>query len=151
MTISKKKKIITASGLALIIIAIFLVIYRGSAANYYLTPSELTAKLNSGSTGRVRLGGRVIGDSIGSDKATGSLMFKVGDNDGNNNNGIWVVYKGLPPDTFDPDAKVIVEGVFANGAFEADTLLVRCPENYLPEKMISGTANVLKVEGLIYR
>lgn len=149
MTITKKKKILLAGGLVLILIAIFLLIYRGSGANYYLTPAELKAKANNGLVGRVRLGGQIISESVGSNKAAGALIFNVGDEEGKN--AIPVVYKGQPPDTFDPDAKVIVEGVIVNGTLEADNLLVRCPEKYIPEKLIVGGAGALKVEGLIYR
>jgi len=148
LTITKRNKILVAGGLVLILAVLFLLLYRSSTANYYLTPAELKAKANVGSIGRVRLGGRVISKSVGSDRATGALMFQVGDADGKN--GIWVVYKGIPPNSFDPDANVIVEGVVANGAFEADNLLVKCPNNYLPEKLANGGAQALKVEGLVY-
>jgi len=42
-----------------------------------------------------------------------------------------VVYSGVVPDAFKPDADVVLEGkLTASGTFEADNLLVKCPSKY---------------------
>jgi len=46
-----------------------------------------------------------------------------------------VVYKGVVPDAFQPEAEVVMEGTLApSGTFEAASLLAKCPSKYNPLK-----------------
>lgn len=132
----------------LIASAIYVVVYRSNAANYYLTTSELK-KTQPGNGERIRVAGQVLNETVKNDAKSGVLKFVIADDEGKAR--IPVSFDGLVPGTFNPDAKVIAEGVYTRGSVKADNLLVRCPENYLPEEAISSLANTVKTEGLLYR
>lgn len=150
MIFSRRNKLLAVIGVIVIVLAVFVAVYRGNSNNYYLTTGELISQVKAGSPQRVRVAGDVINTSVKSyDQAAGVLRFSIADDNGKA--VVPVIYKGLPPDSFDPDGKVIVEGVLAANGLSADTLLVRCPENYLPEKGVSGLSKLLKVEGLLYK
>jgi len=97
---------------------------------YYLTPSELSAKV---STDRsfynvgMKMGARVVKGSIQRDVASQTITFRVTD-------GVQsypVIYRGLAPDTFTDEVDVVVEGrLQPDGTFRATTLLAKCGSRY---------------------
>ena len=97
---------------------------------YFVTPVELAEKVAADtslySVG-IRMGARVVSGTIRRDMATNTVSFDVTD-------GSFtypVVYRGLPPDTFDDDAEVVVEGRLArDGVFHATSLLAKCGSRY---------------------
>jgi cytochrome c-type biogenesis protein CcmE len=97
---------------------------RGSAA-YYVTISEL---LETGSSARrVRVTGNVIGESIVWEARDQRLQFEITDQHGT----LPVSYHGSRPDMFRDGAEVVVEGKLGpDGAFEASTMLLKCPSKY---------------------
>ena len=103
---------------------------------YYLTPSELAAKVSADSsfyeTG-VKVGARVVPGSIVRDPGGKSMVFAVTDGARVYN----VSYRGLPPDTFTDGVDVVLEGRLArDGTFHATTVLAKCASRYesAPEK-----------------
>jgi cytochrome c-type biogenesis protein CcmE len=97
---------------------------------YYLTPSELAAKVSSDHSFYnvgVKMGARVVKGSITRDVATQTITFRASD-------GVQsypVVYRGLAPDTFTDDVDVVVEGrLQPDGTFHATTLLAKCGSRY---------------------
>lgn len=97
---------------------------------YFLTPAELAQRIAADSSIHgvgVRMGARVVAGSIRRDVATQVVHFDVSD-------GIQtypVIYRGLPPDTFDDDVEVVVEGRLApDGVFRASSLLAKCGSRY---------------------
>jgi cytochrome c-type biogenesis protein CcmE len=103
---------------------------------YYLTPTELSAKLAADSTFRdvgVKVGARVVPGSIQRDPGGREYAFRVTD-------GALtfpVVYRGIAPDTFTDSVDVVVEGRMGrDGTFRATTLLAKCASRYesAPEK-----------------
>ena len=103
---------------------------------YFISPSEL---LNSNNINqKLRLGGLVEEDSIISN---GKLVkFRITDG----NKSVLVQYKGILPDLFKEKQGVIVEGEFDSLIFNANNLLAKHDENYIPKEV----ANSLKQEGL---
>ncbi|MBI2910309.1 MAG: cytochrome c maturation protein CcmE [Chloroflexi bacterium] len=99
-----------------------------SASTYYLTVSELKALGDKAYAERaIRLTGTVKADSISRENNGRLLRFLLTDG----TESVPVSYTGVVPDTFKPDADVVVEGkYFASGAFEATALLARCPSKY---------------------
>lgn len=97
---------------------------------YFLTPSELAAKVQADSTFHhvgVKMGARVVHGSIERDVATQTVTFEVTDG----TQTYPVVYVGLAPDTFTDDVDVVVEGrLDAEGTFRATTLLAKCGSRY---------------------
>src|SRR5919109_1493424 len=97
---------------------------------YYLTPSELAAKVSADSsfydTG-VKLGARVVPGSIVRDPGGKLMVFAVTDGARVYN----VSYRGLPPDTFTDGVDVVLEGRLArDGTFRATTVLAKCASRY---------------------
>ncbi len=97
---------------------------------YFLTPSELAAKVQVDSSFHnvgVKMGARVVHGSIERDVATQTVTFEVTDG----TRTYPVVYVGLAPDTFTDDVDVVVEGrLDLDGTFRATTLLAKCGSRY---------------------
>ena len=103
---------------------------------YFISPTQLIEqnKINQ----RLRLGGLVKSNSI---SVIGTIIkFDVTDG----NNSVSVKYEGLLPDLFKEDQGVIVEGKFDSNSFNADNLLAKHDENYIPREI----KNSLKKQGL---
>ena len=102
---------------------------------YYLTPAELIAKVESDPTFHdvgVKVGARVVPGSYV--KGEGVHRFVVEDPT-DLSVTFPVDYKGDLPDTFNDDPEMVVdaviEGVFRDdGVFEAKTLLTKCGSRY---------------------
>jgi len=103
---------------------------------YYLTPTELSAKLAADSSFRnvgVKVGARVVPGSIQRDPGGREYAFLVTDGA----KSFPVVYRGIAPDTFTDSVDVVVEGRMGrDGTFHATTLLAKCASRYenAPEK-----------------
>ena len=103
---------------------------------YFISPSELVNSNNINQ--KLRLGGLVEEDSIIS---KGKLVkFRITDG----NKSVLVQYKGILPDLFKEKQGVIVEGEFDSLIFNANNLLAKHDENYIPKEV----ANSLKQQGL---
>lgn len=121
---------------------------------YFLTVDEVLEKQQAGEiSGRnIRLSGAVLGDTIQYDMDTLALSFTIvhvpGDLDLIEEEGglaaalhnavtdparssLQVVYYGAQPDLLQNEAQAILTGeLLANGVFEADELLLKCPTKY---------------------
>jgi cytochrome c-type biogenesis protein CcmE len=102
-----------------------------STGVYYLTPSELDAKVRRDSslyeTG-VKVGGaHVVPGSIVRDAGGRSMTFRVTDG----SRTYPVTYRGLAPDTFTDSVEVVLEGrLQRDGTFRATTVLAKCASRY---------------------
>ena len=123
-------------GVLVIGIAVGFLIVRGisTTSAYYMTVAELKdsptgRSLKAGQT--VRVGGDVVAGTIAYDQQALRLAFDLRDQQ-NPTAAIRVSYAGPKPDAFEPDMKVLAEGIYQRGAnlFAADTLLVKCPSKY---------------------
>jgi cytochrome c-type biogenesis protein CcmE len=121
---------------------------------YFLTVDEVLEKQQAGElSGRnVRLSGAVLGDTIMYDMESLELRFTIvhvpGDLDLIEDEGglaaalhkavmdptrqqLEIVYYGARPDLLQNEAQAILTGeLLANGVFEADELLLKCPTKY---------------------
>jgi len=104
---------------------------------YFLTPSELAAKISADPTFHnvgVKMGARVVHGTIERDVGSQTITFRVTDGQ----RTYPVVYRGLAPDTFTDDVDVVVEGrLDPDGTFRATSLLAKCGSRY--ETMPSAT------------
>lgn len=109
--------------------AVAYLIYANTQSNaaYDMTVSQLRQCTNCVSQS-VRLEGTVQKGSIQRDEATQRLAFVVSDGSQN----LPVVYTGVVPDIFNAGIQVVVEGHYAgqNSAFQAQTLLTKCPSKF---------------------
>jgi cytochrome c-type biogenesis protein CcmE len=97
---------------------------------YYLTPTELSARLTADPSFRntgVKMGARVVAGSI--QRVPGGKEYAFTVTDGAKLYP--VVYRGIAPDTFTDGADVVVEGRMGqDGTFHATTLLAKCASRY---------------------
>ena len=124
-----KKQIKFFSGSLLIVGAIIYLITAGISKSslYYMTVEELLTKGNSAYNKGLRVEGKVVPGSIIKNEKSMELKFNLGENV----SFIPVTYKGVIPDMFKDDSKVVVEGTFSsNGIFKANTLMTSCPSKY---------------------
>jgi cytochrome c-type biogenesis protein CcmE len=98
----------------------------GSSIVYYTTPTELLRRGPDAVGDRVRLGGYVTPGSVQSGSA---LTFIVTDGA----TSITVISTGGAPSLFQAGKGVVVEGTYGrDGAFHADTVLVKHGDQYRP-------------------
>lgn len=94
---------------------------------YFVLPNEYARDAESFVGRRIRLGGMVEPGSVVYDDARLHLAFAVTD-------GLEtypVVYGGAPPELFQENGGVVIEGRFDDGGtFVGDNLLVKHSENY---------------------
>ena len=97
---------------------------------YYLTPSELAAKVESDPTffdTGLKLGARVVPGTI--EREPGGRLYHFQVTDGSRTYP--VTFRGIAPDTFTDGVDVVVEGRLArDGTFQATTLLAKCASRY---------------------
>ena len=106
---------------------------------FFYTPSDVAEK-NIPAGQRFRLGGLVKEGSV--DRGRGKeISFEVTDTIKN----VPVVYEGLLPDLFREGQGVVAEGMLnQTGVFQAETVLAKHDENYMPPEV----AAALKEKGV---
>ncbi len=103
--------------------------------SYFKSPTELTNSPPR-SDQLIRVGGLVEGGSIKM-KADGEISFLVTDQ----NKSIEVRYRGILPDLFSENQGVIGSGYFVEGIFEANEILAKHDEKYMPIEVIDTLKN----------
>ncbi len=100
---------------------------------YYLTPSELTARVADDPSFRevgVKVGARVVVGSYNRGAEAMEHHFRVEDVE-EPTISFPVVYRDVLPDTFSDDVDVVLEGrLREDGVFEATTVLTKCGSRY---------------------
>ena len=131
-----RSKFLVGAGLILVAAGYLMASSIRSTGVYYLTPTELAAKLTTDPSLRdvgIKLGARVVPGSI--QRTAGGREYAFHVTDGSRD--VPVVYRGIAPDTFTDGVDVVVEGrLDADGTFHATTLLAKCASRYenAPEK-----------------
>jgi cytochrome c-type biogenesis protein CcmE len=129
--------IAVAGGVLAVATALVLVALRDSIV-FFNSPTDVVEKHVAPGT-KIRLGGLV---SSGSVKRDGELRVRFEVTDGNRS--IQVAYRGILPDLFREGQGVVAEGALdADGVFNADTVLAKHDENYMPKEV----ADALKRQG----
>ncbi|MGH2517683.1 MAG: cytochrome c maturation protein CcmE, partial [Ktedonobacterales bacterium] len=73
----------------------------------------------------VRVAG-IVAPNVAKNDKTQVVHFTITDTGG----ALPVVYSGIIPDIFRPGIQVVVEGHVANGVFQAQNLLAKCPSKF---------------------
>jgi len=100
---------------------------------FFVTPSEITVLPENHAVKigkRFRLGGLVAANSILKNGI--DILFSVVDE---KNISIRVHYHGIAPELFRENQGVIAEGILKNGMFEAERLLAKHDERYMPKEV----------------
>ena len=140
MTRKQQRVAFIIGGLALIGIATGLVLYAlDETMVFFHTPSDVAEKDIAAGT-RFRLGGLVEPGSVVRGEGP-AVRFIVTDTE----ETIPVTFTGILPDLFREGQGVVAEG-WLNGAgiFEADSVLAKHDENYMPKEV----ADALKARGV---
>ncbi|MDF1521436.1 MAG: cytochrome c maturation protein CcmE [Trueperaceae bacterium] len=135
----KRKWGYAVAGVAVLVIA-GAMIYQALATSlvYFVLPNEYAAEPERYDARRLRLGGIVADQSVAFDESDLRLTFLVTD-------GIVsfpVSHFGAPPDLFEENVGVVIEGHFEGEVFMSDNVLVRHSEVYEAEE------GVIDVEAL---
>ena len=138
---TRKQRRLTMIGLAgsVLALALGLVLYAmNDSIVFFHAPADVAAKGIKPGT-RFRLGGLVKEGSVR--RGAGQIVtFEVTDALG----AIPVRYKGLLPDLFREGQGVVAEGMLEpSGTFNADTVLAKHDENYMPREV----ADALRRQG----
>ncbi len=117
---------------ALFICGMGYLVWQGISANsvYFLNVSEALA-MPSEELGAARLFGTVAEGETRMDNGLGVRFFL--EDAAAPGQKLLVEYRGVVPDTFKPGAEVIVEGNMQSAAFNAKTLMTKCPSKYEKE------------------
>jgi cytochrome c-type biogenesis protein CcmE len=139
MSRKQRRLSLIGSALAVLAVALALVLFAlKDSIVFFNSPTELVEKqIKPGQ--RIRIGGLVKEDSIsrGNDLA---VRFEVTDG----KSTVTVAYRGLLPDLFREGQGVVAEGALdAAGIFEADSVLAKHDERYMPREV----ADALKKQG----
>ena len=140
-------------GLLILAAVVYLIISSTKAnAEYFMTVNELQAKGNSLVGQNIRISGAVAGDTIQFNPNTNDLSFEIANVPGDNatiaaqgglakvlhdavidpsRSRLMVVYNGPKPDLLRDEAQAIITGhLGADGIFQAEELLLKCPTKY---------------------
>jgi cytochrome c-type biogenesis protein CcmE len=119
-------------GVLLLAVVVGLIVYSTfSTAAYYMTVSEVNQEAAKMVGQRVRVSGQVVANSEDWNPQEVTLRFSIHDETGAQ---LPVVFFGPRPDNFLRAAEAIAEGtLLADGSFQADTLLLKCPSRYEEE------------------
>ena len=111
--------------------------FQGNMA-YYIEVNDYLSKGSAAYGDAFKVRGYVVADSV--QREPGKLGIEFEMNDGEGGPSLTVRYDKEVPDTFVDDAEVVVKGALTpEGAFEADTLLAKCPSKYEVEIEPPGT------------
>ena len=136
----KKRRLamIAAAGATLCVAAALVLFALRDQIVFFYSPTDVAEKALPAGT-RVRLGGLVAEGSV-ERGANGSVSFSITDTA----QSIRVDYRGLLPDLFREGQGVVAEGrLDATGTFQADSVLAKHDETYMPK----AVADALKKQG----
>ena len=132
MTRKQRRLVLIGSSLGMLTLAVALAL---SALReqivFFNSPTDVAEK-KSVPGARIRLGGMVKRGTV---ERGDNLQVRFEVTDGNKD--IPVSYRGIVPDLFREGQGVIAEGhVGPGGTFDADTVLAKHDENYMPREMV---------------
>jgi cytochrome c-type biogenesis protein CcmE len=125
--------LIVLAGIVLAVAAGLILYALSDRIVFFNSPSDVAAgKMPPGT--RIRMGGLVLDGSVVK-SADGKVTFTV--TDGNAN--IPVAFTGILPDLFREGQGVVAEGaLMADGSLDADTVLAKHDERYMPKEVVDA-------------
>ncbi len=104
--------------------------------NFFYSPSQVAAgEVSAGQ--RFRIGGLVVDESVM--RVEDSLQVRFALTDGAQE--VWVTYAGILPDLFREGQGIVAQGALDEaGVFQADEVLAKHDENYMPPEVAQALA-----------
>lgn len=136
-----KRRRLTMVGLGLLMVAAAATLALNAFEDtlvFFYSPSDLM-KAETSPGKQIRVGGLVKEDSLKKSKDGLTVSFIITDLD----NILPVKFKGALPDLFREGQGVVAEGHLINGTFQANHVLAKHDENYMPKEV----ADSLKKSG----
>jgi len=123
---SPTRRYLAIGGVALLLTGLGVVLFNGltSAALFYYNVDEAVAKKDTLEDQRFRMQGNVIDGSI--EETDGGVRFVIAYQD----TELVVDNRGAPPELFDAEIPVILEGQFVGDEFHSDQILIRHDSTY---------------------
>ena len=137
----RKHKRLTFVALALLLIAAAVALTLSAFEEsivFFHSPTDIVEKQVSSTERRLRLGGLVEEGSV-KRRGDAVVSFRITDMA----NSVKVTYRGILPDLFREGQGVVAEGTYVAGVFNADEVLAKHDENYMPPEV----ADALKKSG----
>jgi cytochrome c-type biogenesis protein CcmE len=134
MTRKQRRLILIGASGGVLVIAVGLVLNAMSGSIvFFHSPTEVVQDHLAAGT-RIRIGGLVREGSV---KRGDNLNIRFDVTDGKSN--VPVHYQGVVPDLFREGQGVVAEGkIESNGSMEADTVLAKHDERYMPKEVVDA-------------
>jgi cytochrome c-type biogenesis protein CcmE len=129
---ARRRRGIAATLVLLAVVAALIVIAvnaLGEASLFFLNADEAVEQQADLGDDRFRLQGTVVPGSV--DQTDDGVTFTVRFNDVE----VDVVHRGDPPELFQPDIPVVLEGNWEGEVYASDRILVRHESDYSPERL----------------
>ncbi len=138
----KKLAIIVSAVTALGVASVLVLNAFQSNLVFFFSPSQVVAK--EAPIGKsFRIGGLVAEGSVQRDDGSTTVRFAVTDTA----ETIPVIYTGILPDLFREGKGVVAQGkISANGIFQADEVLAKHDENYMPPEAAEALEQAAKAQ-----
>jgi len=134
MTRKQRRLTLIGGSGAVLAVALGLVLYSLSGSIVFFNSPTDIAETHPGPNTRIRLGGMV---KTGSIERGADLHIRFAVTDGKNE--VPVRYHGMVPDLFREGQGVVAEGTLAaDGIFDADTILAKHDERYMPKEVVEA-------------
>jgi cytochrome c-type biogenesis protein CcmE len=134
MTRKQRRLTLIGGSVAVLAVAVGLVLYALSGSIVFFNSPTDIAEKHPGPATRIRLGGLVKPGSI--ERGT-ELRIRFDVTDGKSD--IPVRYQGVVPDLFREGQGVVAEGTLdSGGVFNADTILAKHDERYMPKEVVDA-------------
>ena len=123
----RNRQVAIAVGVILVAVMYMVITGTGETMVYYYTVSEVAAQGDALTGEPLRVAGKVVPGSI--KQGGGGLVHRFLIHEGGKE--LAVVYRNIAPDTFQDNSDAVVEGKLdADGVFQADFLMAKCPSKY---------------------
>jgi len=123
---NKQSRLAIASLVILGAVAYLVMSSFSASTVYYYTVDEFYTAGDEVVGQRVRVAGEVVGSTVEWDPEKPLLTFDMEAG----GQRLHVHYRGIKPDSFADDVEAVAEGVYQDGVFVVDQLLVKCPSKY---------------------
>ncbi|MGJ8670548.1 MAG: cytochrome c maturation protein CcmE [Oceanococcus sp.] len=134
----RQKRILLVVGIVLAVATLAILasqVFRQNLMYFYSASEVVNGEVPA--QARVRLGGLVVPGSLQREPGSLKIDFRLADCD----NEITVSFEGILPDLFREGQGIVATGYVKNGGFNAEEVLAKHDENYMPPELAEKLGN----------